>query len=397
MNTRLSRRDFVKAVGLAGIGTAIYSVDGWGRTATDAPNPSDPIVPATGFSFVQMSDTHWGFSNPAINPDFAGTLKKAISQVNSLPRQPDFIVFTGDLTQTTDDDGVRRKRMNEFREIIKDLHVTDIHFLPGEHDAGLDNGQAFEEIFGKTHYSFDHKGVHFVALDNVSDPHASLGDAQLQWLSSDLKALDKGARLIVLTHRPLFDLAPDWDWATTDGARAIEMLAPFSNVAVIYGHIHQVNHYSAGNIQHHSAMGLMWPLPAPHSIPKKAPIPWDPTHPYKGLGLRSVQTNATNDITEMPLAAVEKMQVVKITAKKFEFDPRDITLKKGVPVVLELTSLDRLHGFSCPGLGIRTDIAPGKTSTLNVVPDKTGTFTFHCDVFCGTGHEHMTGTITVAE
>jgi len=57
--------------------------------------------------FVQFSDTHWGFSDPKVNPDYAGTLKKAIAQVNALPTDPDFIVFTGDETHTTNDPAVR--------------------------------------------------------------------------------------------------------------------------------------------------------------------------------------------------------------------------------------------------------------------------------------------------
>ena len=90
-------------------------------------------------------------------------------------------------------------------------------------------------------------------------------------------------------------------------------------------------------------------------------------------------------------------EVIKITAKRFEYNPKEITLKKGVPVILEFTSLDRLHGFSCPGLGIRSDIAPGKVISLRFVPQKAGTYPFHCDNFCGSGHEGMTGTIIVQE
>ena len=97
------------------------------------------------------------------------------------------------------------------------------------------------------------------------------------------------------------------------------------------------------------------------------------------------------------LIAAENEQVVKITAKKFEYSPKEITVKKGIPVVLELTSQDRLHGFNCPGLKIRTDINPGKVNTLRFTPDKAGNFPFHCDVFCGSGHEGMKGTITVTE
>jgi cytochrome c oxidase subunit 2 len=97
------------------------------------------------------------------------------------------------------------------------------------------------------------------------------------------------------------------------------------------------------------------------------------------------------------LTAAENEQVIQVTAKRFEYSPKEITLRKGVPVVLEFTSLDRLHGFNCPGLGIRMDIRPGKINRLRFVPDRVGTFPFHCDNFCGSGHEGMRGTITVIE
>jgi len=90
-------------------------------------------------------------------------------------------------------------------------------------------------------------------------------------------------------------------------------------------------------------------------------------------------------------------QVIKITAKRYEYNPSRITLKKGVPVTLEFTSLDRLHGFNCPDLGIRADILPGKVSRIQFIPKKAGTFPFHCDNFCGEGHENMTGEFIVTE
>jgi cytochrome c oxidase subunit II len=98
-----------------------------------------------------------------------------------------------------------------------------------------------------------------------------------------------------------------------------------------------------------------------------------------------------------PLWAAEGDQVIKVTAKKFEYAPKEIVVKRGVPVVLQFTSLDRLHGFNCPELKIRADISPGKQSTVRFVPDRTGVFAFHCDNFCGTGHEGMKGTIRVTE
>ncbi len=95
--------------------------------------------------------------------------------------------------------------------------------------------------------------------------------------------------------------------------------------------------------------------------------------------------------------AVAAEQVIKITAKKFEYNPTEITLKKGAPVVLEFTSLDRLHGFNCPELGVRADIKPGKVARVSLTPQKVGNFEFHCDNFCGSGHADMKGIIHVVE
>ncbi len=98
----------------------------------------------------------------------------------------------------------------------------------------------------------------------------------------------------------------------------------------------------------------------------------------------------------MPSVAAEE-QVIRLTAKKFEYDLREITLKKGVPVVLELTSLDRVHGFNQPDFGVRGDAVPGMVTRIRFTPDKTGEFVFFCDVFCGDGHEEMSGTLIVKD
>ena len=280
----INRRQFAKLAGLGGVvfASGLYNLAGADGNRALAAGADD-------FMFVQLSDSHWGFSGDALNPEAKNTLKKAVAAVNSLPKQPDFIVFTGDLTHTTDDGQERRKRMGEFRDIVKELKVKTLRFMPGEHDASLDNGAAFKEFFGDTHYTFDHKGVHFIVLDNVSDPAAKVGDAQLAWLKQDLAKVDKAHPIVVFTHRPLFDLYPDWDWATRDGQAVIDMLTPYQHVTVFYGHIHQENHHMTGNIAHHSAKSLIFPLPAPGSQPKRAPIPWDASAPFKGLGWRSVE------------------------------------------------------------------------------------------------------------
>ena len=88
-------------------------------------------------------------------------------------------------------------------------------------------------------------------------------------------------------------------------------------------------------------------------------------------------------------------RIIKVSAKRFTFTPSEIALKKGEPVVLELTTQDIFMGFNLPDFGVRSDIVPGKTMKVAFTPDKAGTFTFLCDVFCGEGHETMNGRLVV--
>jgi cytochrome c oxidase subunit 2 len=94
-------------------------------------------------------------------------------------------------------------------------------------------------------------------------------------------------------------------------------------------------------------------------------------------------------------AAQTSERTIKITAHKFAYEPNEIQLKLGEPVVLELTSKDVTHGFNIPDLGVRADLEPGDTVRVRLVPEKAGTFEFHCDNFCGIDHESMSATITV--
>jgi cytochrome c oxidase subunit 2 len=103
-------------------------------------------------------------------------------------------------------------------------------------------------------------------------------------------------------------------------------------------------------------------------------------------------------LTDISFADDQTPQVIKITAKRFEYSPNEIRIKKGIPVILEFTSLDRVHGFTVPDLGgIRATIEPGKVTQVRILATKSGTYAFHCDLFCGDGHESMTGTIVVEE
>jgi 3',5'-cyclic AMP phosphodiesterase CpdA len=272
----MKRRDFLRLAGLSG---AVI--------VTGCRGASSP-APARDFWFAQLSDTHVGFRGPP-SPEADALLPRAVTAIRAMEIPPAFVVFTGDLTHTIDDPRERRARMARFRDAIAPLDAVPLRFLPGEHDATLDEGEAFRETFGATHWSFDHEGVHFVGLDNVS-LGAALGKEQLAWLEQDLARAQRDAPVIVFAHRPLFDLAKSWDWDTTDGTRALELLAARERVTVFYGHIHQEHTHTTGRITHHAARSLVFPLPAPASVPEKKPLAWDPSARDHGVGWRSVGT-----------------------------------------------------------------------------------------------------------
>ncbi|MDB5985203.1 MAG: cytochrome-c oxidase [Nevskia sp.] len=91
------------------------------------------------------------------------------------------------------------------------------------------------------------------------------------------------------------------------------------------------------------------------------------------------------------------LKVIKVSAKRFVFTPNTLTLKKGETVDIELSSEDVPMGFNVPDLASRADVLPGTTTHLRLTPQKVGTLVFLCDIFCGSGHEDMSGVITVVE
>ena len=117
----------------------------------------------------------------------------------------------------------------------------------------------------------------------------------------------------------------------------------------------------------------------------------------KKITLMLVILTALGTMGSTVKAARPAEKVIQVTAKKFEFVPGNITVKKGETVVLEIKSEDVKHGFNLPDFKVRAVLEPGKTTTVRFTPDRTGQFTFHCDVFCGDGHEDMSGTLTVTD
>lgn len=296
MKQAFDRRQFFRIAGVSIGAGALFQVapllakTGEGRRLAALLGKQNGEAPQP-FSFVQLSDTHVGYSGPQ-NPTGTAAFERAVELINGLPEQPDLVLFTGDLTHDSEKPGEHADRMRLFNQIASRLRAPLVKLVPGEHDAGLDGGALFRDALGETHYSFDHKGVHFIALDNVSLARPSVGPDQLAWLKKDLARFPTTAPIVVFTHRPLFDLRPDWEWFTGDGDEVMNLLAPYDNVTVLYGHIHRHHEHTEGHTRHYAARSLIFGFPDPDAgVPKKA-LPFDAQQPFANLGVHVVAENA---------------------------------------------------------------------------------------------------------
>jgi cytochrome c oxidase subunit II len=93
--------------------------------------------------------------------------------------------------------------------------------------------------------------------------------------------------------------------------------------------------------------------------------------------------------------AQPKPRIIPIVARKFTYEPAEITLKLNEPVIFQLTTQDIAMGFSVPDFAVRATVVPGQKVEVPLTPTKVGEFNFLCDVFCGSGHENMEGTLRV--
>jgi 3',5'-cyclic AMP phosphodiesterase CpdA len=242
------------------------------------------------FSFLQISDTHLGFDKPA-NPNARATALEAVAKIKALPQQPDLILHTGDITHLS-----KEEQFDDARMILGDLGVP-VFYVPGEHDF-LDEGggKAFLAHYGKGTlgtgwYSFDHEGVHFVALNNVANLKAGgmahLGDEQIAWLQGDLAKLSSSTPIVVFAHIPLWTVYEAWGWGTDDSAQALGLLQRFGSVTVLNGHIHQIIQKVEGNISFHSARSTAYPQPAPGAAASPGPLKVPAGQLPTMLGIRS--------------------------------------------------------------------------------------------------------------
>jgi len=281
----IDRRGFLKCMQWAGAGL-VWSVAG-GVPASRLLGADAP--PAGEFSFVQISDSHIGFTQAA-NPNVAATFQLAVDKINKLGSQPDLILHTGDLTHLA-----KAEEFDALDQLLRGLRQREAFFVPGEHDLLGDAGKQYLERFGKGSAgrgwrSFNHKGVHFVGLNNAEqfEGLGSIGEEQLAWLEKDVAGLAASAPIVVFAHIPLWSIYPDWGWATKDSARALELLKRFGSVTVLNGHIHQTMQKVEGDVTFYTAASTAFPQPAPGSAPKPGPMTVPADKLRQTLGLRSV-------------------------------------------------------------------------------------------------------------
>jgi 3',5'-cyclic-AMP phosphodiesterase len=281
----IDRRGFLECMAWAGAGL-VWTLSGGVPTSRLIAQPARDSQPS-GFTFVQISDSHIGFSKPA-NTDVTATLQTALSKIDALSSPPDFLIHTGDLTHTS--------KPAEFDTLNQLLGARQVFYVPGEHDTSVDDGKMYLERFGKNTrgngwYSFDHHRVHFIGLVNVVqlEGMGKLGQAQLDWLKQDLSGVKSSTPIVIFAHIPLWAVYPAWGWGTSDSEQALGLLKRFGSVTVLNGHIHQVMQKVEGQVTFHTAMSTAFPQPAPGTAPSPGPMKVEANRLQDVLGITEVQ------------------------------------------------------------------------------------------------------------
>lgn len=296
-SSRFSRRRALQCMAFGGAGT-LFALSG-GVLA-----PIDLAVAATRSDdnrglgkplFVQISDTHIGFHKDA-NPDVSGTLSTTIDLVNGMREQPALILHTGDITHLS-----KPEEFDVAQQMLARLRTSELHTVPGEHDVADPAVAEYFNRFGKAsankgYYSFDHAGVHFVALINVlqaKDGGAGyLGEEQIAWARADLRGRSSSTPIVVFAHMPLWNIYEAWGWRTSDADALLGELRRFGSVTVLNGHIHQIVQKVEGNITFHTARSTAYPQPAPGEGPGPGPLKVPADELAHRLGMTSVSVRA---------------------------------------------------------------------------------------------------------
>src|SRR5271155_913405 len=305
----VDRRGFLKCMAWAGTGAFCVMKGGvlnsYGLSRISEISSADMIGE---LSFVQISDSHMGFSKPA-NTDVVGTLKAAIDKINGLATPPQFMLHTGDISHLS-----KPEEFDTVDQILKSSVAKDVFFVPGEHDVLNDDGKQYLERYAKQSqgqgwYSCEKKGVHFIGLTNVMNLKAgglgSLGPDQLAWMEKDVKSMKSSTPIVVFAHIPLWSVYPEWGWGTQDSAQALALLRKFGSVTVLNGHIHQIMQKVEGNVTFHTACSTAFPQPAPGKADSPGPmkVPADQLRSVLGItDVNSVHGSHSLAVTDSSLA-----------------------------------------------------------------------------------------------
>jgi 3',5'-cyclic AMP phosphodiesterase CpdA len=243
--------------------------------------------PAQDFTFAYISDAHiQHIEGTKFVRNWDRGLIRAVAETNLLTPKPDFVMFGGDLAQLGS-----KPELDHGAELLSKLRYP-LHCVMGEHDYYLDLGEYWSKLFGPHHYSFDHKGVHFVVLNSIltydewtfnrwptaeqrmlemaglDNPNGSpfmVGEKQREWLKKDLAGVAKTTPVVVFSHSPIQKIYKGWNFWTEDAEEVQAILKPFEKASVIYGHVHQIQYNQIGRISFNSVMATAWPWPYPQA------------------------------------------------------------------------------------------------------------------------------------
>jgi 3',5'-cyclic AMP phosphodiesterase CpdA len=248
------------------------------------------------------------------NHKFDLFLEQAVKDVNNLKPQPDLVLYAGDIGQSG-----KEAELKKGKKILDTLKMP-YKVIPGEHDYYLDMGKAWRGLFGNEHWSLDHKGVHIIGMNSILVPDFwsmtgltplermgrmeelechrcglwGVGEKQLEWLEKDIKKLATDTPVIIMTHSPLWNYYPRWNFQTYDAPEIRSILSKFNKVMSIHGHVHQVVYNKMGNMTSAGLLSTSWPWPYP---PVELPYPEikmnrvDPGDFEDGLGSHSVSVS----------------------------------------------------------------------------------------------------------
>jgi 3',5'-cyclic AMP phosphodiesterase CpdA len=300
------RRRFLGLTGKAGLSTVVAQAIGMNLGLVQvASAQGSKRAP---FKFAVIADPHLYSDKDHV---FDKNLEDAVSQVNALSAQPDFVVVMGDVSHHGEVD-----QLEKGKRILSKLKAP-IKSIPGEHDWYLDMGASWKSNFGAENWSVNHKGVQLIGMNSILVPDFwteakltpaqrrdwfmplnspvpgvwGVGPAGLEWLAKEVAKLPADMPVVIFTHSPLWDYYPRWNFQVSESRQIRDILGKFTAVTAFHGHVHHTVYNKIGNLTSIGTMSTSWPWPYP---PIELPYPEfqqyraDPSNVQDGMGSAAV-------------------------------------------------------------------------------------------------------------